>query len=76
METQVRTPNGIFGQPQRMLIPLFQRPYVWNEEQQWEPHAKLRAGARGVACGVHENFQCSLCFQADSCLFPLCYART
>jgi len=37
METQVRTPNTIFGQPQRFLVPLFQRPYVWNQEQQWEP---------------------------------------
>ncbi|MEO8627569.1 MAG: DUF262 domain-containing protein, partial [Betaproteobacteria bacterium] len=37
METQVRTPNSIFGQPQRFLVPLSQRPYVWNEEQQWEP---------------------------------------
>ena len=37
METQVRTPNAVFGQPQRFLVPLFQRPYVWNEEQQWEP---------------------------------------
>lgn len=37
METQVRTPQAIFGQPQRFLVPLFQRPYVWNEEQQWEP---------------------------------------
>ncbi len=37
METQVRTPNAIFGQPQRFLVPLFQRPYVWNEDQQWEP---------------------------------------
>lgn len=24
-------------QPQRLLVPLFQRPYVWNEELQWEP---------------------------------------
>jgi Protein of unknown function DUF262/Protein of unknown function (DUF1524)/Restriction Enzyme Adenine Methylase Associated len=37
METQVRTPSTIFGQPQRFLVPLFQRPYVWNQEQQWEP---------------------------------------
>ena len=37
METQVRTPNSIFGHPQRFLVPLFQRPYVWNEELQWEP---------------------------------------
>lgn len=37
METQVRTPQAIFVQPQRLLVPLFQRPYVWNQELQWEP---------------------------------------
>lgn len=24
-------------QPQRLVVPLFQRPYVWNQEEQWEP---------------------------------------
>lgn len=24
-------------QPQRLVVPLFQRPYVWNEERQWGP---------------------------------------
>lgn len=24
-------------QPQRLIVPLFQRPYVWNEDNQWEP---------------------------------------
>jgi hypothetical protein len=37
METQVRTPQMVFMQPQRFVVPLFQRPYVWNEENQWEP---------------------------------------
>jgi hypothetical protein len=37
MDPQVRTPQAIFMQPQRLLVPLFQRPYVWNEELQWEP---------------------------------------
>ncbi len=37
METNVRTPTGIFNQPQRLLVPLFQRPYVWNETDQWQP---------------------------------------
>ena len=37
METQVRTPHAVFMMPQRLLVPLFQRPYVWNEERQWEP---------------------------------------
>lgn len=37
METQVRTPQTVFQQPQRLVVPLFQRPYTWNEENQWEP---------------------------------------
>lgn len=37
METQVRTPQAVFMQPQRLIVPLFQRPYIWNEENQWEP---------------------------------------
>jgi hypothetical protein len=24
-------------QPQRLVVPLFQRPYVWNEDEQWQP---------------------------------------
>lgn len=27
----------VFMQPQRLIVPLFQRPYVWNEESQWQP---------------------------------------
>jgi hypothetical protein len=27
----------VFMQPQRLIVPLFQRPYVWNEENQWAP---------------------------------------
>ena len=50
METQVRTPNAIFGQPQRFLVPLFQRPYVWNEEQQWEPLWKDLERVRPHGC--------------------------
>lgn len=37
METEVRTPQKVFMQPQRLVVPLFQRPYDWNEERQWEP---------------------------------------
>jgi hypothetical protein len=37
METQVRTPQGVFNQPQRLMVPLFQRPYVWSLESQWQP---------------------------------------
>src|SRR6476619_2646733 len=27
----------VFMQPQRLVVPLFQRPYVWTQETQWEP---------------------------------------
>lgn len=37
METHVNTPQVIFNLPQRLLVPLFQRPYVWDEERQWRP---------------------------------------
>lgn len=37
MFTQVRTPQDVFFSPQKLLVPLFQRPYVWNRESQWQP---------------------------------------
>lgn len=37
METQVLTPQKLFFLPQRLVVPLFQRPYVWNEASQWQP---------------------------------------
>ena len=49
METKVRTPHEVFFMPQRLLVPLFQRPYVWTRENQWtmlwediRRHADLR----------------------------------
>lgn len=37
METFKRTPLQLFNLPQHFVIPLFQRPYVWKENEQWEP---------------------------------------
>ncbi len=37
MKTDIHTPAEIFNTQQRLLVPLFQRPYVWNEELQWDP---------------------------------------
>lgn len=37
MQTFVRSPLEIFHMPQHLVIPIFQRPYVWNEENQWAP---------------------------------------
>ena len=37
MQTDVLTPQRIFIHPQQLLIPPFQRPYVWEKEEQWAP---------------------------------------
>lgn len=37
MLTQVKTPRDTFFMPQRLVVPPFQRPYVWTQEGQWEP---------------------------------------
>ena len=29
--------NAVFGQDIRYVVPLYQRPYVWNMSQHWEP---------------------------------------
>lgn len=41
------TPVGdLFSLQQRFVVPLFQRPYIWNEEEQWVP---LWSDLRSVA---------------------------
>ncbi|MCZ4555815.1 DUF262 domain-containing protein [Rhodococcus maanshanensis] len=37
METAVRTPLEVFTIPQHLVVPIYQRRYVWEEEHQWEP---------------------------------------
>lgn len=37
MKAAPLTPTEIFGLPCQYVVPLFQRPYVWNEENQWQP---------------------------------------
>lgn len=37
VDTAVRTPLEVFNLPQHLVVPLFQRPYVWDEENQWQP---------------------------------------
>ncbi|WP_217361593.1 GmrSD restriction endonuclease domain-containing protein [Aeromicrobium stalagmiti] len=46
MKTDVVTPMQIFNLPQHFVVPLFQRPYVWEEEEQWYP---LWADVRRIA---------------------------
>ena len=50
----------LFGAQTRHTVPLFQRPYVWSKEEQWEPlwedlsglleRLEARQGATAVAC--------------------------
>ena len=40
MKTDVVKPQGIFFNPNRLDVPLFQRPYVWSRETQWQPCGK------------------------------------
>lgn len=37
MKTDVLTPQAVFYLPQHLVVPLFQRPYVWDEADQWLP---------------------------------------
>ncbi|MEQ6897959.1 DUF262 domain-containing protein [Microbacterium sp. KR10-403] len=37
MKTDVVQPKDIFYNPTRLTVPLFQRPYVWSQQEQWEP---------------------------------------
>ncbi|MEU7940205.1 GmrSD restriction endonuclease domain-containing protein [Microbispora bryophytorum] len=52
MKADTRTPAEIFAGPARYVIPLFQRPYVWNKTDQWEP---LWNDVRAVAEQVLET---------------------
>lgn len=37
MQAQTHTPAAVFGSHIRYVVPLFQRPYVWTQEEQWAP---------------------------------------
>ena len=37
MDTHIRNPIELFNQTIQYVIPDFQRRYVWNQEEQWEP---------------------------------------
>ncbi len=37
MKSEPRTVNELFETAVRYVVPLYQRPYVWNEKDQWQP---------------------------------------
>ncbi len=58
MQTNVHTPLEIFTMPQHLLVPVFQRRYVWNAENQWEPLWRdiSRVAERRHAGGTAQHF--------------------
>jgi uncharacterized protein with ParB-like and HNH nuclease domain len=46
MEANKRNVSHVFAQPIQMMVPLFQRPYVWSEDSEWLP---LWEHIRGLA---------------------------
>lgn len=53
MKAEGLTPGQILQNPQRLLVPLFQRPYVWSLQSQWEP---LWNDITRMADGLLKNF--------------------
>jgi hypothetical protein len=37
MKSSTLTPFKLFGHQVQYMVPLFQRPYVWKQDKQWEP---------------------------------------
>ncbi|MGX5692235.1 GmrSD restriction endonuclease domain-containing protein [Dermacoccus abyssi] len=71
METHVLTPQQIFYQPQQLVVPPFQRPYVWEEEEQWAPFwLDTRAVAERTLAGMQSplrHFLGAIVLQARDC---------
>ena len=54
MHTDILTPKDLFQKDVRYIIPPFQRPYVWSQDDQWEP---LWEDVRNVAENYLEELE-------------------
>ena len=54
MHTDILSPKNLFQKDVRYIIPPFQRPYVWSQEDQWEP---LWEDVRNVAENYLEELE-------------------
>ena len=54
MHTDILTPRDLFQKEMRYTIPAFQRPYVWSQDDQWEP---LWEDVRNVAENYLEELE-------------------
>lgn len=67
MQTDIITPQELFSPERRLEAPLFQRPYVWDEEHQWAPlWEDVRAIAEAELAGARstEHFLGAVVIQA------------
>lgn len=55
VETGILTPKKLFMKPVHYIIPPFQRPYVWLQDDQWDP---LWEDIRNVAEDYLEKMKC------------------
>lgn len=52
MRARTVTPADLFAPDTRHVVPLFQRPYVWTKDQQWQPlWHDIRLLAEGILSG-------------------------
>ena len=51
MEAHTRSPRDLFEGKEHYEIPPFQRPYVWTEEDQWQPLWNDMPGSPRQPCG-------------------------
>lgn len=52
MDAEIRTLEHIFSSPVQLQVPLYQRPYVWEQAKQWEP---LWEDVRSVADRLRDH---------------------
>ena len=62
MRADPLTLTAVFSKDVRYVVPMFQRPYVWNMKEHWEP---LWEDIRGVSERVHASTQMSPQLQAS-----------
>lgn len=67
MEANVESAATLFADPGQYVIPIYQRPYVWDEVKQWRPLwediERVAEGELGRPGGAPDHFLGALVFQ-------------
>ncbi len=78
MKADILTLKALFQKDVRYVIPTFQRPYVWNQEDQWKPPlnwflrlwsvpARLTSALEPLRAEVQGRSSCDGAFQSEQC---------